>query len=441
MEHTLNKEQKRALELINNGHNVFITGVAGTGKSYFIKCISRLPEFQKIVITATTGAAAVLLDCGASTFHSWCFRDIGDKNTDYYVNRILSDPVRKNIWLRTKIILIDEISMLKLETLEKFNDIARTIRNNNEPFGGIQLIISGDFLQLPSIINVTKDGDKKNGDNKDKRYCFQFYCFDKIFTTIEFIENFRQGEDKFYFEMLSRIRIGVCTEEDEEILLSKVQKFPDVIKDKLIKPTILFPKKFNVEKINEEELEKLPDKEFMWIHDHTIENEDKYQESKIKAMLDKFDKHSQHQPLLRLKVGAQVMLIKNLDVKSGLCNGAKGIVLSIDNNLPLVLFSNGIKKYILPEQWSAGKINNDVLYRLQIPLKLAWCSTIHKSQGTTLDSAYIDLGDDIFEYSQMYVALSRVRNLENLYLKNFNVNHLIVDPIVISWLESRKDSD
>ena len=388
----LNSKQNEAFSLMKNGENVFVTGCGGTGKTELIKIFSKNYKLTKnLAVTSTTGTSSLLIN--GTTMHSYLGIGFGDTSTEHLVNRIYSRKYLIKRWNDLEILIIDEISMLKPDLFDKIEHIARIIKNNTKPFGGIQIILSGDFLQLPPV--------------KSKNFCFNARSWKRVVTnTIVFTEIIRQ-EDLDFKLCLNQIRIGNITTKVKEILNSCLN---NNLKNKYgIKPTKLYSLNRNVDKENNYELDKLANdgREF-------FEYEMIF-EKKNKNAIQKFLKNTSAKSTIQLCLGAQVILLKNLDLESGLANGSRGIITNFINDLPLVKFLNGIERIIGFADYCVEENNKIVLKASQVPLKLGYACTIHSVQGGTLDYVEIDLSN-IFSDGQAYVALSRVKNLKGLSL-------------------------
>ena len=418
----LNSYQDAALDYIKDDYNILITGPAGSGKSYLIGEIVRWFNTLKkqIGITAMTGSAAYLID--GKTLHSWAGIDLGDKPVDDLCKKILKKPQLKSRWVYTKALIIDEVSMLTDELFDKLNIIGQTIRKNDLPFGGIQLILVGDFFQLPPVSTKTS-------------FCFQSVNWaETIHIYIELKEIIRQTDVKFQ-NCLNELRIGECSKKTAKILkkcMTKSREFKDGIL-----PTKLFSTRTNVSKINEERLLELGST----IHTHeaiTIIEPlgEEYIEYYSDELSKRLDRDCQAVTNLKLAIGAQVVLLTNLSQNEGLVNGSRGIIISYEEGNPVVLFVNGIKKTITSHNWELEEENRCKVIKIQIPLQLAWAVTIHKCQGMSLDLVEVDIGSSIFEYGQSYTALSRVRSLEGLYIVNLDITKIKAHPKAIKFYKN-----
>jgi ATP-dependent DNA helicase PIF1 len=411
----LNPGQTYALGLIEAGRNIFLTGQGGVGKSELIKHVKSLWEARgkKIGITSLTGVSSLALR--GMTIHSWAGIGLGDLSCAELLKKVRKKPQKKN-WMGTDLLVIDEISMMSPDLLLKLDFVGRAMRRCERAFGGIQLVFSGDFCQLPPV--------------KTDVYCFEGETWKACnLEVVQLTQNMRQS-DPLFMKILSEVRMGILTPEGRALLESRLNA--KVGKEGII-PTKLFSHRKAADEINEAGLRAIPR------NDNVLQKFEAYDyisaKHEIPEHIQKFyvqalNKACQAKPILYLLVGAQVMLIHNLDVKQGLVNGSCGIVIRIEEMRPVVRFSNGIETIIQAHDWDLTVGEDIVVSRRQIPLILSYAITIHKCQGSTLDYVEIDLGDDIFTSGQFYVALSRVRTLEGLSITNLSTRGLLSDPKV-----------
>ena len=407
-ESNLTESQKKALECILSGKNVFITGQGGCGKTHLINYfVKHYKTGRNIAVTSTTGTSA--LHIHGTTLHSWAGIGLGKGSVCSIVSKIKRKSYLKNRWLDVKILIIDEISMLSPELFDKLEKIAKMIRKNDKPFGGIQLVLTGDFCQLPCV-----DSDK---------FCFEADTWDLcINKVICMTENLRQTDTEWQ-ECLSEIRMGELSDKTKKLLRKCAKKKIKYLEG--IIPTTLFPLNADVEEINNQYLEQLCEKHGE-VNDYEMEVE--LYNKKCIQKLAKFKKDCPAMETLSLTIGCQVMLLWNLDLEQGLVNGSRGIVMRFIDDLPLVKFLDGQTRLIDYHIWEFEEEDKKIASIEQIPLKLAWAYSIHKSQGCSLDYVVTDLSN-IFEYGQAYVALSRVRKSSGLFIHNLRFNKIKADPL------------
>jgi ATP-dependent DNA helicase PIF1 len=457
MELELSPEQKLAFDKYVMGENIFITGPGGAGKSALIKKIKEHAESQNrvIAVCATTGCASILLDCGARTVHSWAGIGIANAPNPQIINRVMKSSFKKRAWYETDILIVDEVSMMSQKLFELLDSLGRNIRKNQiyRPFGGLQVIFSGDFYQLPPV------GDPDEPETC--RFCFESLEWETVFPKenhIQLVKIFRQS-DPIYSTILNQLREGKIKRTSVNILNECVNK--QVPEDIIIKPTKLYPTKNKVQEININEMANLttPIKEYKMKYVNNITNTNSsveklhsdtkfrvsgYTEEQIVAELENIKKNLICEDLIQLRVGAQVMCVVNLDVQfAKICNGSQGIIVGFtewkDISIPIVKFTNGVTMQIKYHVWPSENIPS--IGVAQIPLILSWALTIHKSQGATLDIAEIDAGSGIFECGQTYVALSRVKSLEGLYLTALNVGKIKVNKKVQEFYNRLNNSN
>lgn len=429
----LSKEQQIAFDKYVQGHNIFITGPGGSGKSALIKLINAhaYKKFKDIHVTALTGCAAVLLNCKAKTLHSWAGIGLGNGTIEHLVTKIKKNKFAKALWKGTDILVVDEVSMLSLKLFDTLNAIGKAVRNNSNPFGGIQLIFSGDFFQLPPV------GNKDEPDTQ--RFCFESEDWNVVFnksSQIQLVKIFRQT-DEIYSTILNQIREGKIKRRSNEMILEYVGRPFDP--KLIVEPTKIFPTKNKVEQINITKMSSLQGvvKEFKikYIKDIEMTKTDRlrrleFTDKDVQVELDFLASNLMCDKEMKLKIGAQVMCIINIKSECGdvlICNGSQGIITEFCaiTGSPKVKYNNGIEMVMLAHIWESDKIPG--IGVSQIPLILAWALTIHKSQGATLDAAEIDVGSGIFECGQTYVALSRVKSLDGLYLTSFDAKRIRIN--------------
>jgi len=436
------KEQQIAFDKYVQGHNIFITGPGGTGKSALIRMIykSAMSKWKDIHVTALTGCASILLNCKAKTIHSWAGIGLGQGTTEYYILKIKKNKFLKAIWKQTEVLVVDEVSMLSLKLFDMLNAIGKAVRGNQKSFGGIQLIFSGDFYQLPPV------GDKDEPDTQ--RFCFESDDWNSVFhrdNQIELKKIFRQT-DEIYSTILNQIREGKIKRKSNDLLLQYVGR--EKAGNLVAEPTKLFPTKNKVEQINISKMSSLQseEKEFKirYMNDLEMTKSEKetrrqFTQQDIQIELEFLACNLMCEKEMKLKVGAQVMCIINIKSETGdilICNGSQGIITEFCEltSCPKVKYNNGIKMIMTRHNWASDKIPG--IGVSQVPLILSWALTIHKSQGATLDAAEIDVGSGIFECGQTYVALSRVKSLEGLYLTSFDAKRIRINKKVKEYYES-----
>lgn len=413
----LNQEQQAVLEEVLEGKNVFITGPGGTGKTFLIREIKRqLEEKGKTVaITSLTGMAALLIGDTARTIHSWAGIGTGVRSVDdmFEFIRKCQPKIRDN-WRNTHTLIIDEISMMSDEIFEKLDQLGRRLRwKPNQYFGGIQIICLGDFYQLPPI---------------NTKFVFESNLWNEVIDTAVFLDTIYRQKDPIFQTILNEVRVGKVSDETDRILKSRLNLD---FSNESIQPTKIFTRRDMVDAINKQNLEKLTTDSYKY----NIITKGKITTDAIRNAIKKMDDSAPYVEKLELKVGAQVMLITNLDQESGLVNGKVGIVQECKLSSVCVLFKGySVATEIGYNEWKVD--GYEKISRNQIPLILAYAITTHKSQGATLESAYIDIGRSVFEYGQAYVALSRVKSLDALYLHDYDRKAIRAHPKVVDYYES-----
>ncbi|OQE07222.1 hypothetical protein PENVUL_c014G03312 [Penicillium vulpinum] len=464
----LSDEQRAVLEaVVDRGKSMFFTGSAGTGKSVLMReIIAKLrntyrKEPDRIAVTASTGLAAC--NIGGVTLHSFAGIGLGKEPVPELVKKIKKNQKARNRWLRTKVLVVDEVSMVDGDLFDKLEEIARRIRNNGRPFGGIQLVVTGDFFQLPPV---------PDGGNREAKFAFAAASWTTCIQHTVLLTNIFRQRDPEFADMLNEMRLGKITPRTIEAFrrLSR----PLDVKDQ-IEATELFPTRAEVDGANSARMGRLSGEimKFNAVDSGTIQ--DPQHRDRLLA-------NCMAPPVIQLKKGAQVMLIKNME--NSLVNGSIGKVVAFmsedyfdsykenDTNFtndatasddeqahrarkklkpmgykeapasmarkwPLVSFlqPDGSERHLLcqPETWKIELPNGEVqAQRQQVPLILAWALSIHKAQGQTLQRVKVDLGR-VFEKGQAYVALSRAVSQEGLQVTRFEPRKVMVHPKVVEF--------
>lgn len=429
---SLNPGQQEALDAVLTGQNVFLTGPGGTGKSFLIqRIVEELTERKKkVAVTALTGCAALLLGKEAKTIHSWAGIGLGKDKAATIVAALKKyrHKVQRR-WLLMHALIIDEVSMMTPEILELLDEVGKLVRRDDrKPFGGLQIILVGDFFQLPPVVK----------DEQETMFAFESPIWQALSLKIcRLTQVVRQTNPEFQ-TLLSEARIGKLSAKSQEVLKSRQI---DTWQSLEIKPTLLYSRRTTVAMINEQNFNALPGevKSFSvkTVFDSTAQKGLTETSPEVIRAYVKLDRDAPYTTELQLKVGTQVMLVYNQDQEAGLVNGSRGIVKGFDETTgyPLVLFHHTDKPIsIAPQTWESEEI--DGLKRSQIPLILAYAISIHRIQGATLDSALIDIGAGIFELGQAYVALSRVKSLDSLYIYSIHPRAVRAHPKVVAFYEA-----
>ena len=452
------------IPIINLQKNVLIFGRGGTGKTYLLRELA--VELKKqgycLACTATTGIAAISLQNHeegiiSRTLHSWGGVGFCQGSAEELTKNIIKYSKVRQRWCDIEVLIIDEISMMGADFFDKLDYIAKHVRGNSKPFGGITLVLCGDFLQLPPV---------------NDRWIFESESYKELsLNIIELNVPYRYKDEK-YFSILTRVRRGKPNDNDIAILQSRVDAYEKWLKKNqgktdIIKPTILFSRKIDVNTYNMKELDKLPGK--AWVSKAYDFYEGKKGAPKASIKDYKRNLDDMIDEVITLKIGAQVMLRVNLDTENALVNGSRGVIINMetivegdfdDENETETAF----KKLLLKQLAQSGR-NEPIMkvtvkfkhceiaipisnfrfdddkgkaIRCQIPLILAWATTIHKCQGLTLDSCLADLGESVFIHAQSYTALSRVRDLESLFLSRLHPPCITADPKALEYNDMLK---
>ena len=403
------ERQQYAMNQMLSGKNIFLTGQAGVGKSFVLNQFishyrKHLEEDDKrIYVTSTTGISALVV--GGQTIHRFCGIGLGDKGIDELFKKVMQNSKTKKRYLQTRILMIDEISMMGPELFDKIDLLFRRVRKQNVPFGGIQLIVSGDLLQLPPV--------------KAEGFVFDSFNWDEVIHETIYLTEVMRQNDSIFIQTLNKIRKGVVDEEVKAVLESR--RVPPSENEFGVLPSQLFSRRDRVKKVNDEELKRLMDageitKTFICQYEFgkTVKEENK---EYLKALM---MEQSDIDEEIVLSSKCQVMLKVNMP-ELRLANGSRGIILGFGpvTGYPIVQFLDGRYMEIAPHTWEIEEGKERILKR-QIPLQLAFAISFHKSQGSTLEYVIIDIGREVFEYGQTYVALSRVKSLDGLFI----INHI-----------------
>jgi len=396
-------KQKTALDILKLGHNVFLTGPAGSGKTYVL---NQYIDYLKkkgigVAVTASTGIAATHMN--GQTIHSWSGMGISDTFNEADFAKLKKRGYQQQRFKQTRVLIIDEVSMLHAHQLDIVNNICKAFKEPFLSFGGLQVILCGDFFQLPPV--------SQRG--QVARFVVESAAWEEMDPKICYLEEQHRQEDQSMLKILNDIRTMSCDAETKKLLISRGNKD---IKSK-VTPTRLFTHNANVDMINDQELQKIQGE--TKIFDMTFTG--------IEYLINSVKKGCLAPETLVLKKGAVVMFVKN-NFERGYVNGTLGKVTGFDSKrMPIVKTFAGKTIVATPEKWSIDE-NGEILASVsQVPLRLAWAITVHKSQGMTLDAVEMDLSKS-FEYGMGYVALSRVRTLAGIKLLGLNERALQIDP-------------
>ncbi|MFZ2523127.1 MAG: AAA family ATPase [Minisyncoccia bacterium] len=407
--------QTEALQILKMGKNVFLTGPAGSGKTHVLNSYVNFLKSHAVdvAVTASTGIAATHL--GGQTIHSWTGMGIKDFLTDYDIENLMEKQYLYKRFERTKVLIIDEISMLHHYRLDMIEWICRRMKRSEVPFGGMQIIVCGDFFQLPPVTR---------GEILESQFAFKADSWlSSRFTVCYLTEQHRQ-KDNSYISILNDIRSGSVSKKTIDSLNSRLNKDPEYGKEF----TRLFTHNIDVDVVNKKYLSLLETKSHIF--------EMKW--SGAPSLAESLKKSCLSPESLELKVGARVMFTKN-HPEGHYVNGTLGVVSTFDSfGMPVVETNSGLEIGVSEQSWKIeeeGKVKAEIM---QLPLRLAWAITVHKSQGMSLDAMELDLSKS-FVKGMGYVALSRVRSLSGMKLLGFNEMSLLVDDEILEMDEKFKE--
>ena len=399
--------QDTAFSICKTGANVFLTGEPGSGKTH---TINRYVEYLRShgiepAITASTGIAATHI--GGMTIHSWSGIGIKEMLSNVELGHIAGKSYISKRIKKTSVLIIDEISMLGANTLSAVDLVCKKVRENEQPFGGLQIILVGDFFQLPPISHG----------GQSSRFAFESETWTDLAPTICYITEQHRQDDKEFLSVLNALRSGKFDEEH----ICHIQNRMGQHSENSLEITKLFSHNVDVDRINSAELEKISSEESTF----------QMASTGSKKLVATLKKGCISPESFCVKVGAVVMFTKN-NPKAGFVNGTLGKIIGFDddNGYPIVQTMKEQRIKAEPMDWTIEENGMIKAKITQVPLRLAWAITIHKSQGMSLDAAIMDLSG-VFEYGQGYVALSRVRRLSGLYLLGCNDHALLVHPDII----------
>lgn len=405
--------QDQAVAILKTGAHVFLTGEAGSGKTYTINQYTDYLREHEIdfAVTASTGIAATHIH--GMTIHSWSGIGVQSELDDQALKHIAENRYVSKRIKKAKVLIIDEVSMLDGRILTLVERVCRKVRKVQLPFGGLQVVLVGDFFQLPPV-----SGKKNQAANAVSEFAFDAEIWNVLRPTVCYLTEQHRQEDSAFLSILSAIRRNEFDETHFESIRERfitAEELPDDM-------TRLYSHNANVDTLNATELKKLSGK----THAYTmaLRGPEALTSALVRGCLSP--------ERLELKIGAAVMFTKN-NAGGGYVNGTLGTVIGFTNEkkYPIVKTTDGLKIETEPAEWTIAEGDEVFAKITQIPLRLAWAMTIHKSQGVSLDAAVMDLSQT-FEYGQGYVALSRVRTLSGVHLLGVNARAFQVHPIVLA---------
>ena len=434
---TLTPCQERCFEAFKTGRSLVITGPAGCGKSFLIKHMKDYADKNNktIAATALTGAAAALI--GGVTLHSWAGIGLAKGSSLELRDNIRKKTQLRKRWEDVDILIIDEISMMDAELFNKLHAIAQLRKAGiGMFFGGIQVVLCGDFCQLKPV-----------SPESEVKFCFESTIWQQnLSEDTYYLDRVMRQTDPVFQDLLATVRLGSITASQKALLDARMIK--DDTEAELyvemadgsrqtIKATTLYPKKKNVEETNATELSKLISAgsrtQVYKCQDTCIKNS--IVNAATETQIEVLDKCTNAPKEITLAIGAQVMLIKNLDFERSLVNGSRGVVMDFTATGPVIIFDNGEQETLPYEAFEVESGNKMILRRVQVPVMLAWALTIHKCQGATITNVITDL-TGVFEEAQVYVTLSRACTLDGLFIRGINYSKIKCNLKVKQYYES-----
>lgn len=517
-ESQLSPQQAHVLELVSRGRNLFLTGGGGVGKSFVIHQIvaAQRAAGRVVAVSASTGVAADHI--GGVTLHSLLGLGLANEPLPRLIAAARRNPKLARVWKRMELLVVDEVSMLDPVFFETVDRVVKVLRGNTElPFGGLQVVLVGDFFQLPPVHTRPIDGGDGDDDNIVV-FCFQTETWrNAIDTVVELRHSFRQAGDRAFEELLNRARVGACTAADiallstrlapasttttrahqrrrrqpkrrdddddesfdfdvcfgnkpspsptsttlhKELTVEEEEKKEEDAENKSarVEPTRMHARRMNVDSINEVKLAELEstggggEEVFYAVVSCTVQRGgrdgvNRERRARLEKVAERLKAHSPVKTELHLRVGAQVMLLWNLDTEQGLVNGSRGVVVRWSRSStaakPVVRFTRqpDVDVVIDPHTWEYKVEDTGTVSFTQIPLQLAWAITVHKAQGLSMDCVEMALDESVFEHGQAYVALSRVTSLAGLHLLSFNPRVIVAHPLVAAFYRELNNND
>lgn len=421
---TLTSCQTKALDQLQREGNIFLTGAAGTGKSFLLDLYLQGKGSDDFPIVASTGAAAVIV--GGRTFHSFFGLGIMEGGAHAAVQRAVRNRRVARRMQRAYCVVIDEISMLSGETLQAAEMVARTARRTDAPWGGLRIIAVGDFAQLPPIVSASRSSESQERESSSKDWAFRSTIWSDSDFNPALLSTVMRTQDTEFLEILNFVREGIVNERVTDFLQRRTAKATDTFEG-----TRLYPHRAQAELYNRRRLESLSQKLFTF--------PTKY--AGAETYLEAAKRVVPIPDVLLLKIGALIMMRKN-DASGGMryVNGSLGHIVGIDDDVLRVQLLTGEEIEVVQDNFSYldgdGKV---VMTAWNFPVTLAWATTIHKAQGASLDRMIVDL-HELWEPGQAYVALSRVRSGNGLFIERWSPASIRAEPLVTAFYDSLVES-